>query len=222
MEFKQTISKFVYRIEAKPEGGFIARSSDPSVTPIEGSTRAEVEQKVQASISAALGQQFPALKAVLEKQGIKTTYHVDAKPGGGFVINSSDPAHEPIEAASLEKIEHFINSKFFSYLMSKMPPELSQQLASQLSSGGLNVVVNRKFTVTTGSGTRTPFSTESGSSSSLNVDSAPSREEFLQPSPSSTDGSPVIRYEKGGLGRFFAILLALVAVAGTLYVLLHR
>src|SRR5205807_9887900 len=41
MEIKRLITHFTYRIEPKPEGGFIAHAADPSVPPLEASTREE-------------------------------------------------------------------------------------------------------------------------------------------------------------------------------------
>lgn len=73
MEIKKTISKYSYRIEAKPGGGFVAYSTDPSVEAIEGPTREEVIQQVEAKISAILGEQFPKLEKLL---------HSDLKIGG--------------------------------------------------------------------------------------------------------------------------------------------
>ena len=61
MDIKRIISTFTYRIEAKPEGGFVARASDPSLPPLEAPTRQELQQKIQANISAAMSKEFPGL-----------------------------------------------------------------------------------------------------------------------------------------------------------------
>src|SRR2546427_8856862 len=91
MELKRIITKFIYRIEPKPEGGFIAHASDPSIPPLEAPTRLELQQKIQANISAALAAEFPGLKLPAENQELKFNFHIEAKPGGGFVIHSHDP-----------------------------------------------------------------------------------------------------------------------------------
>jgi len=62
VELKRLISHFTYRIEPKPEGGFIAHGSDPGVPGIEAATRGELQQKIQSSIAVALGTEFPGLK----------------------------------------------------------------------------------------------------------------------------------------------------------------
>jgi hypothetical protein len=67
MELKRLISHFTYRIEPKPEGGFIAHASEPGVPPIEAPTRAELQQKIQANISAALGTEFPRPETAARK-----------------------------------------------------------------------------------------------------------------------------------------------------------
>ena len=55
MDIQTITRKYAYKIEAKPEGGFIARASDPSVPPIEGATREEVQRKIrEAMYNAAI------------------------------------------------------------------------------------------------------------------------------------------------------------------------
>jgi hypothetical protein len=67
MELKQLIKSFCYRIEPKPEGGFIARPTDPSIAPIEAATREELQQRIQAKVSETLAVEFPGLKLPLDK-----------------------------------------------------------------------------------------------------------------------------------------------------------
>lgn len=62
METKRTTTRFSYRIEEKPGGGFIARSTDPGVEALEGETREEVLRNVEAKISAIIGEQLPSFK----------------------------------------------------------------------------------------------------------------------------------------------------------------
>ena len=61
MDLKRIISTFTYRIEPNPQGGFIAHANDPNLPPIEAPTREELQQKIQANISAALAREFPGL-----------------------------------------------------------------------------------------------------------------------------------------------------------------
>lgn len=61
MELKH-LTKITYRIEPKPEGGFIARPADPGVPPLEAPTREELLQKIQAKIAAELGSGLAGLE----------------------------------------------------------------------------------------------------------------------------------------------------------------
>lgn len=209
MEIKHTFfSKFLYRIESKPEGGFIARSKDPDVPPIEGATREEIEQKIQASMTTALAAQFPGLKLPMDSdnKGVKLSYHVEAKPGGGYIVHHGDPAHEPVEGSTQEKVESAIESKLLSMFMANLPPEVSQQLTSKLNAGGLDVVVNRK--VSWGA-TRT----------GLPAPAPGEKTDFPQSTP--LDSSPITpgRDNSGAILRF---LLALLIVAAVMYFFLYR
>ncbi|HEV2113780.1 MAG TPA: hypothetical protein VGR50_06490 [Terriglobales bacterium] len=55
MEIHNSTTHFSYRIEAKPEGGFIARSSDPGMETLKGTSKEELMQKIQAKAMAASG-----------------------------------------------------------------------------------------------------------------------------------------------------------------------
>jgi hypothetical protein len=48
-------AKFAYRIEPKLGGGFVARSTDPSMPVFEGATAEELKQQIQAKILEAIG-----------------------------------------------------------------------------------------------------------------------------------------------------------------------
>ena len=65
MEIKRTISRVIYRIEPKPEGGFIARCGDPNVPPLEADTRFELEQQIKDKITSEVESQIPGLKISL-------------------------------------------------------------------------------------------------------------------------------------------------------------
>src|SRR5215472_7361359 len=66
MEVKNTTTKIMYWIEPKPGGGFIARPSGgtpegSAMEAIEGATREEVQEKIQAKITQFIEQQMPTL-----------------------------------------------------------------------------------------------------------------------------------------------------------------
>jgi hypothetical protein len=228
MEFKHVVHKFLYRIETKPGGGFIAYSKDPSLPPIEGATRTEVEQKIQESIGADLGSQFPELKPLFEGQQVKLSYHIEPKPGGGYMVRHGDShpdeshpdesAHEPIEGSTREHVESLIESKLLSAIMKQFPPEVQQQLTDKINSGGLDVTVNRKVSVTTKVGGvpgKTP-SLEPNTSFSPSAGTAP---EILP--PGEVNQSP-ITYEKSNRGPILRFVLFLLFVFALVYVFLHR
>jgi predicted RNase H-like HicB family nuclease len=62
-EFKTDVqtNQFSYRIEPKPEGGFVAKPAEPGLPTIEGATREEVQQKIQEAITDMIGKQLPAI-----------------------------------------------------------------------------------------------------------------------------------------------------------------
>jgi hypothetical protein len=91
MEIKRLVQECVYRIEPKPEGGFIARASDPDVPPLEAATREELQQKIQAKLVAALGVAFPGIQLPQQGTQVSVTMHVDRRPGGGFSVQSDNP-----------------------------------------------------------------------------------------------------------------------------------
>ncbi|HYL91929.1 MAG TPA: hypothetical protein VEW69_02105 [Alphaproteobacteria bacterium] len=59
---KTTVTNLRYAIEPKPEGGFVARSADPSMPSVEGGTRDEVQQKIEAIFSNLIQQKLPQFK----------------------------------------------------------------------------------------------------------------------------------------------------------------
>jgi len=224
MEFKDILGKFIYRIEPKPGGGFIATCKDSTAPAIEGASRQEVQRKIQQSIAANLGTQFPALQSALAGNDVKLHYHIEAKPGGGFIIhhgdpNSLDPEHAPIEGSTREHVENLIETKLFAAIMDRLPPELHQQVADKLNSGGLDIDVNRTISVSSRGSPFTPVIGKNSPSALGTTDLA-----------SSDTNSPIIRYdgnspvqyEKSSSGAVFRFVLAVAIVAAMIYVFLHR
>ena len=126
MELKRLITHFTYRIAPKPEGGFIAHATDPTVPPLEAPTREELQQKIQADIAAGLAAEFPGLKLPLENQELKFAFHIECKPGGDFAIHSADPNIQSIEGATHEDIESHFAEKLIAFAGKHFMPELSQ------------------------------------------------------------------------------------------------
>jgi hypothetical protein len=227
MELKHVVTKFLYCIEPKPGGGFIATCKDSSAPPIEGATREEVQQKIQETIAKDLATQFPSLKPLLETNDLKLSYHIESKPGGGYIVHHGDPGHEPIESSTWEKIEGLAESKLVDMLLKKFPPDVSQQVTERLNSGGLDIVVNKKINVTTRrTGSLAPIFAKD--IASLSTDSFSQSDKMLSSSTNPTVSNPdevnqsPITYETSASGKIFGILVALLALAGIFYFFLHR
>jgi hypothetical protein len=211
MELKRLITHFTYRIEPKPEGGFIAHASDPTVPPLEAPTREELQQKIQANISAALAAEFPGLKLPLENKELKFAFHIEHKPGGGFTIQSTDGKGAPVEGATHEEIESHFAEKIVGLLGKHLTPELFQALGSQLGSGDVKVFVDRKVSFSEGSPPLTL-----GDAGSIQADHARSTG-VVNPA----DSSPITP-EASGSRTIFRFVLTLLIVAALMYFFLHR
>ena len=79
METKRLTAQFSYRIEPKPEGGFIAQSDDPTVPSLEAPTREELLQKLEASTGVALAAALPGLKPPIGNSQLKFDVKTERK-----------------------------------------------------------------------------------------------------------------------------------------------
>jgi len=220
VELKQIITKFTYRIEEKPGGGFIAHASDPTLPALEAPTRTELQQKIQANISAALAAQFPGLKLPAENKQLKFDFHIEAKPGGGFIIRSHDPHAATVEGSSHEEIEHPVAEKLANTLGKYIFPELSQAisqaLAKQGGSGDIKVFVNRK-TFAAGAGSKTAtFGTSQNAQLDGSIQTPEANSVLNAP-----DNAPITP-EDSNSSKVFRFLLALLVVIAVLYFYLHH
>ena len=219
MELKSLITHFTYRIEPKPEGGFIAHTTDPTVPPLEAPTREELQRKIQANIAAGLASEFPGLKLPLENQQLKFAFHIERKPGGGFAIHSADPNAPPIEGATHEEIESHFAEKLIAFVGKHFMPELSRALAAQ-GSGDIKVFVNRKtaFTVNAGS---TTTQTDDVTREDAKLGDTKIANASLGSVGDAIDNSPITP-ETSSSWTIFRFLLALLIIAAMMYFFLHR
>jgi hypothetical protein len=209
MEIKRLITHFTYRIEPKPEGGFIAHATDPSVPPLEAPTREELQQKIQGNIAAAVAAEFPGLKLPLENKEVKFAFHIEHKPDGGFLLQSTDGKELPITGSTHAEIENHFAEKVLDVVGKALAPELAQALAGKLGSGDVKVVVNRKVLFSTSSP-----KLSSGDASSMQVGDA-NFSNVLNPSnspitPESSNLWPIVRF-----------LLAALVLSGLVYFFLY-
>jgi hypothetical protein len=233
MELKRLITHFTYRIEPKPEGGFIAHATDPTVPPLEAPTREELQRKIQANIAAGLASEFPGLKLPLDNQQLKFAFHIERKPGGGFSIHSSDPNAQLIEEATHEEIESHFAEKLIAFVGKRFLPELSQALAAQ-GSGDIKVFVNRKtdFTVNAGSHTLSlgiardlpaagSIQTDDATIEDAKLGNAKTANATFGTAGDAIDNSPITP-ETSSSWTIFRFLLALLIIATMMYFFLRR
>ena len=96
MQLKHLIQQFSYRIESKPECGFIARATDPTVPPLEAPTREQLQEKIQENLIVALSEAFPSLKLPVQNRQLRFEVHIERKPG------AAQPTPEDIRERILE------------------------------------------------------------------------------------------------------------------------
>ena len=232
MELKRLITHFTYRIAPKPEGGFIAHATDPTVPPLEAPTREELQRKIQANIAAGLASEFPGLKLPLENQQLKFAFHIERKPGGGFAIHSADPNIQPIEGATHEDIESHFAEKLIAFVGKHFMPELSQALAAQGNSGDIKVFVNRKTRASVYAGSQElSFGTTQGppTDGSIQLDDTKIEDlKLVDAKTTSADFSSAalanspITPETSSSWSIFRFLLALLIIAALMYFFLYH
>jgi hypothetical protein len=217
MEIKRTISRIAYRIAEKPEGGFIARCSDLNVPPLEAASRFELEQQIQAKITAEMESQIPGLEISLEKKNIS----FDNKSDRGSIPQPG------IEGGAKQAVEQWLTDKAVTLVEKNLPPELVDQLKNQKLSGNVNIKVTkfggktnfrREYVISNGnagqllsrflgrqkdSGALEPSNPVSASFSGTNLDST----------------SPITPVS--GSGPFLRFLLAAIVVAGIVFFFLY-
>jgi hypothetical protein len=234
MEIKRLVSKYVYRIEPKPDGGFIAHATDPSMPPLEAPTREELQQKIQSTILAGLSADFPGLKLPSQSSEMKFSFHVERQPNGTFDIHSSDPNCVPISANSHDQVESHFVEKLIAFVGKHMLPEASEALRTQLASGDIKVFINKSsgFTVSTSSQSAAlssptlassseaqPFAASNASTSGPIIsNSAPNA--TIGDTGSPIDSSPITPVG-GSSAKTFLLLVAIVALLAFAYFFFH-
>ncbi len=127
-------------------------------------------------------------------------------------------------------MENLIESKIFAAIMDRLPPELHQQVADKLNSGGLDIDVNRTISV---SSYGKPFTPVIGKNSAVSdrasafgtADMSSSNADLgtMNQSPITRyDGNSPVQYERSSGGAVIRFLLAVAIVAVMIYLFLHR
>lgn len=136
MEIKRTISRVIYRIEPKPEGGFIARCDDPNVPPLEAATRFELEQQIRDKITAEVESQIPGLNISIEKKFISLDGNCDA----------GSSSQLKVEGGAKHAVEQWLSGKAVALVEKNIPPELLEQIEHQQVDGKLKITVTKMGT----------------------------------------------------------------------------
>lgn len=207
MDLKRLITRFTYRIEPKPEGGFIAHPSDPTVPPLEAPTREELQQKIQANVVAGLAAEFPALKLPIENNKLKSAYYVERNPGGpGSIFRTTDGKGPVMIGATRAEIEGHLAERVGWLVGKLLVPGMSQALADQLDPEDSGSFARNKVKL-----------------SPVFVDANTIQAQRAQNTGgvNFADSSPITP-EKGNGVTVLRYVLTLAAIAALLYFFLHR
>jgi hypothetical protein len=227
MELKRLVQQFTYRLEPKPEGGFIARAADPTVPPLEAPTREELQQKIQAKIVEGLGTAFPGLKLpALQNRQVKWDVHIDRKPGGGFTVHSERPGAPTGEPATQEKIDHFAEELLG--FVDEHFPDLSQALAAQLGGQDIKVFATKESSVTLQGNS---IGGAKGLLPTQPVQAADIKNDYARVDANTTENANInsaafantpITPEASGNWKLFRLLLLIATIAALLYFFVLR
>lgn len=147
MEIKRTISRIAYRIEEKPEGGFIARCSDPNMPALEAASRFELEQQIKAKITAEMESLFPGLKIPFDQSETKFIT-LETKPDGGFTAQPGDASLQSSGGGTKNSVEQWLTDKAVTLVEKNLPPELVEQLKHQQIDGKIKIALTKVGTDT--------------------------------------------------------------------------
>jgi len=226
MEIKRTISRIAYHIEEKPDGGFIARCSDPTRPALEAASRFELEQQIKAKITAEMESLFPGLKIPFDKSETKFIT-IETKPDGGFTAQPGDTSLQSLEGGTRNTVEQWLTDKAVTLVEKNLPPELIEQLKHQQIDGKLKIALtkvgtdtkfHREYVVSTGKAGElfSRFLTGRQKTSGALGPSTPVSSSF---SGTSLDNNSPI--SPVGSNSFLRFLLAVVVLFGVLFFFLY-
>lgn len=222
MDLKKLVSQFAYRIEQKPDGGFIARASDPSIPALEAPTREELLKLVQQKVLAGISTEFPDLKLALDGTQHQFAFHVERTPAGGFSIHSADPNAEVVHAATEHDLQTQVLEKILNAAGKRFLPQIAQAIAAQGNAAHLKVVVNK-----TSFKNAAPEEITLASPTSLPAQDVPTTR-FDGASFTNADinktilGGAPITPESSNFGKFLRLLPVILLLGILIYFLLHR
>lgn len=229
MEIKNLIQRYAYRIEPKPEGGFIARATDPTVPPIEAATREEVQQKIQAKLLSELGEKFPGLNlSALNNKQVKWQVNIDRKPGGGFAVHSEEAGGAAtMDPAAHEKLDRFAEELLG--FVDKHFPDLTKAMAAQAESETVEVVTTSETRTSLKNSPqlgalqtlfpKQPLQADNGESPSTKLTATGMETPALN---NAAFSNVPITPQSSGSGNFFRLLLAALIIAALVYFFVYH
>lgn len=219
MDLKRLLSQFAYKIEPKPEGGFIARATDPSVPPLEASTREELQHMIQEKVFSALAAEFPQLRPSADGRTRDLQFHIEHTPGGETSIRSVDPNTPVSPASGQNDLENYLLEKVLNFAGKRLTPELSKALAAQVGSAKIKVVINGKTRFDLNSGSQglsfgTPQFSQTTSTTGFPAVLTPGSDSQII---GETIGNTPITPESSNAGKVFGLLLVFLILGGLAY-----
>ena len=145
IDLKHVIARIPYKIEPKPDGGFIARASDPMVAPIEAPTREELHQKILAAVSS----QFSELGIPAGGKNVHVSFKINTGKEQFSVSTIPNEAPGPEQGIN---IANLALDKLLSFAAKHLSPELAEQMTKQGITTSFNLTVSNKTAVQVNSG----------------------------------------------------------------------
>jgi len=221
MDLKRLITQFAYRIEPKPEGGFIAHATDPYIPPLEAPTRQELQKKIQERIFAAISSEFPALKLPTDGSQRHFAFHIERTPEGSFSIHSSAPNADVIHASTDDELQDHFLQKLVSFAGKHFMPELQQALAAQ-GTTDVKIVLNGKTAVTVGSNQANLAGLPQDPQLATQSSAPPTAATLTDDGISRTIDNSPITPERSNFGTILKLALALLVIASLIYIFVHH
>ena len=145
MDPKDILTRLPYKIEAKPEGGFIARATDPTVPPLEAATREELQKKIGENMLTLISTATSGLaKLPADGRSCQISFQIEHKPGGGFSIHSGDPNTPVLQVTDMKEFESQFLGKYVNLIGGNnfLIPTLAKAFAAQAGAGTMQIRVN--------------------------------------------------------------------------------
>ena len=218
MDLKRLVTQFAYKIEPKPEGGFIARATDPSIPPLEASTREELQHMIQQKVFGALAAEFPQLRPSADGKTRDLQFHIEHTPDGETSIRSADPNTPVISGSGHNDVENYLLEKVLNFAGKRLTPELSKALAAQVGSAKIKVVINGKTSFDLNSGSQglylgTPPTPQTSTTEPPSVFRSDSSSQMID----GTIGNTPITPESSNAGKVFGLLLLFLILGCVVY-----